>query len=388
MKILKTKSPALRRIIAVAKKETLHIVRDLRSLGIVLLMPLIMLLLYGYAINFDIKNVHIAIVDHDNSSDSRAFIEKFTSSDNFKLTRPVSPIEKDAIEDLRTGEATLVMVIPERFSTDLKRNRDVTVQVIADGADPNTASIAIGYATSIVAGYSGGVTLEHVRKLGFPIKNVPGIRAEPRVWFNQEMKSSFFIVPGLISIIMMLTSALLTSLTIIREKENGTFEQLSSTPIRPIELMIGKLLPYVAVGFADVIIITFFGGLIFNVPFRGSLLLLGFFSLLFIFCALGIGLFISSMAPNQTVAVIGTVFITVLPSVLLSGFVFSIDTMDWFIKPFTFIVPARYFLSILRTLFLKSGAGFGTFALDGLALLVFGIILLVAASKRLKKNLE
>jgi ABC-2 type transport system permease protein len=372
----------------VAKKESRHVIRDLRSLLIVLLMPIVMLLLYGFALNSDIRDIRLTVADRDGTSTSRDLVEKFTASKYFILTRPVSADEAGALQALKKGATTLVMVIPDGFASDLKRGRRTAVQVLADGTDPSTAAAALGYAATLIAGYSGKVIVDRMNRSGYSGREAPGIRAEPRLWFNQEMRSAFFLVPGLIAIIMMLTAALLTSLTIVREKDNGTFEQLIATPITPVELMVGKLLPYIAIGFADVIIITILGGLIFSVPFRGSVLLLGLFSLLFIFCALGIGLLVSSIAPNQTIAVIGTVFLTVLPSVLLSGFVFPVDSMPWFIKPFTFIIPARYFFPVLRALFLKTGAGLDVLWPDGLALLVFGLFLLLAASKRLKKTLE
>jgi ABC-2 type transport system permease protein len=381
-------NPVFRRIFAIAKKESLHILRDLRSLGIVLLMPVVMLLLYGYALNFDIRHVRLTVVDHDRTSSSREYAERFTASGYFRLVKPETTEMRAAEERLKSGRTTLVLVIPERFATDLALNRTAVVQMLADGTDPNTAQTALGYAVTITAEYSGRVALERINRMGLKVDRPPGVRVEPRIWFNQEMRSAYFIVPGLISIIMMLTAALLTSLTIVREKESGTFEQLASTPIRPIELMIGKLLPYILIGFADVILITVLGGLIFSVPFRGNLLLLGIFSLFFIFCALGIGLLISAVAPNQAVAVIGTVFVTVLPSILLSGFVFPVDSMPWFVRPFSYIVPAKYFLSVLRTLFLKEGAGWTVLARDGAVLVAYGILLLGLASKRMRKSLE
>jgi len=388
MKFDLERHPSLRRIVAIAKKESLHIVRDLRSLLIVILMPVIMLLLYGFALNTDIRNIRLTAVDRDNTSDSRDLVARFTASKYFILTRPVSTDEAGAMAALQKGSTTIVLVIPRGFSSDLKRSRTAVVQVLADGTDTSTANAALGYAGSLIAGYSGKVVMDRLAAAGFAGREAAGLRPEPRIWFNQEMRSAFFIIPALIAIIMMLTAALLTSLTIVREKDNGTFEQLIATPAAPIELMIGKLAPYVVIGFADVIIITVLGGLIFDVPFRGSVFLLGLFSLLFIFCALGIGLLVSSAAPNQAVAVIGTVFLTVLPSVLLSGFVFPVDSMLWFIRPFTYVIPARYFFPVLRTLFLKPGTGLEVMWLDGLALLVFGLILLTLASKRLKKTLE
>lgn len=381
-------NPVWRRIRTVAWKESIHIFRDFKSLSIVILMPIVMLLLYGYALNFDIKEIRISLVDSARDSMTREFFNKLTASGYF-LDIHKGPVPLEIAEQaLQKGETTLVLILPEDFTSKLKKGNSVPVQVLADGTDPNTASIGLAYLQTICAQFTYEVILEHLQRKGMGRTSPPGIRTEPRIWFNQEMRSASFIVPGIIAIIMMLTAALLTSLTVVREKENGTFEQLAASPIKPLELMTGKLLPYIIIGFGDVLLVTLFGGLVFDVTFKGSILLLAVSSLFFIFCALGIGLLASTIAPNQTVAVIATVFITVLPSVLLSGFVFPIQSMPWFIKPFSYLVPGQYYLTLLRTLFLKGDIPIGSIALEGIILLIFGSLLLLAASARMRKKLE
>ena len=377
-----------RRTWSVTRKEFLHIVRDPRSLGIVLLMPLVMIFLYGYAITFDIKQIDLGLVDRDGSSLSRQLTGKFTSSGYFKVHRESAGDLSACERALRVSKISMILVLPDRFGPDLRAGKQTAVQMICDGTDPNTASVGLSYAKIIIAGFSRDMALNKASLLGFKSRSIPQVEAVPRVWYNPEMKSSFFIVPGLIAIIMMLMAALLTSLTIVREKENGTFEQLISTPVKPLELMVGKLLPYILIGFCDVAIIVIFGSLMFHVPFRGSFLVLGFFTLLFLFCALGLGLLVSSIAPNQSTAVIGTVLATVLPSILFSGFVFQIDSMPWILRPLTYVIPARYFLTVLRTIFLKENAGLITLWPEAVLLTVFGIFFLGLAARRFKKKLE
>jgi ABC-2 type transport system permease protein len=375
-----------RRVIPVCRKEFLHIVRDSRSLAVVVLAPVVMLVLYGYAVTFDIRRIDLGVVDRDNSSASRTLIRRFAGSGYFDVFGGDNSIEKN-IEALRVNRVRLVMVIPPGFAKDLSRNRDARVQVLADGSDANTASVALGYAGAIVAEFSRRVSLAAANVRGFDTRNIPRVEAVPRIWYNPDLASTNFIVPGLIAIIMMLIAALLTSLTVVREKERGTFEQLIATPIKPLELMIGKIIPYIVIGMADVAIIVAVGILWFRVPFRGDVLTLFVFALLFIFCALGLGLFISSIAQSQQTAVIGTLLVTMLPSVLLSGFVFPIDSMPWVVRLCTYIVPARYFLTVLRSVFLKAGVSIMTLHQEFLFLLFFGMLFLAISARKFKKTL-
>ncbi len=375
-----------KRMLAIFLKEFIHIKRDARSLAITLFAPVVLLILYGYAVTFDIKKIDLGAVDYDKTKESRELIKKFLSASYFELKE--SRDMNLCIEALKINKIKAILVIPDKFSTDLKKNKEVKIQFILDGADANTANVALGYAKIIIASYSRNIILEKVRKKGINPKNIPIVESVQRIFYNSELKSTNFIVPGLIAILMMLIAATLTSLTIVREKERGTFEQLISTPAKPIELMTGKLFPYVIIGSIDVVLVTLFGLLWFKVPFKGDVFTFALFTILFIFCAMGQGLFMSSIAKNQTIAVIATVFSTILPSILLSGFVFPIDSMPWIIRLLTYIVPAKYFLTALRSIFLKEGVGLNILYPEALFLFTFGIIFLLLAAKKFKKNLE
>lgn len=377
-----------RRINAILKKEFLHIIRDARSLVIVFLAPVVMLVLYGYALTFDIRKIDLAIVDNDNSSVSRRLIDKLVCSGYFEIFSSArSNIDKN-IKAMRVNKVKVIMVIPANFSKDIKRSKEVKIQVLADGSDSNTANVALGYAGAIISEFSRDILIGQVKKRGFNPEKIPVVMPEPRVWYNPEQKSTNFIIPGLIAIIMMLIAALLTSLTIVREKERGTFEQLIATPIKPLELMLGKLIPYVLIGLCDIAIIVLVGTTWFGIPFRGNFFALFVFSILFIFCALGLGLFVSSMAKTQEVAVIGTMLVTMLPSILLSGFVFPIESMPWVVRIFTYVVPARYFLTALRTIFLKADVSVIILYKELLYLLFFGMLFMFISAKRFKKSLD
>ncbi len=370
------------------RKEFLHIVRDPRSLAIALLAPVILLVLYAYAVTFDIKKIDLGVVDYDNSSMSRELVQKFTSSGYFEINQScVNSMEK-CVETLRLNGIKMILIIPRGMSTDIKRNRDVRIQMIGDGSEANTVAIGIGYAGAIVAQQSTKIMLEEVRSRGFNPKVIPMVQPVPRVWYNPELKSTNYIVPGLAAIIMMLISALLTSLTIVREKENNTYEQLVSTPLKPLELMIGKITPYILLCLIDVAIIVAVGVLWFHVPFKGNYITLTVFSILFLFCALGLGLLISAVAPNQQVAVMGTALGTLLPSILLSGFVFPIASMPGIIQAISYVVPAKYFMVALRTIFLKADTGIMTLWREGLFLLFFGVLFLAISAKRFKKTID
>lgn len=382
------KNISLKRTIAIFLKEFIHIKRDARSLAIALLAPVVLLILYGYAVTFDIKKIDLGVVDYDRTFLSRQLVKKFLASSYFELFEKAYGDMEENIKALRVNRVKTILVIPENFSTDLKKAKEAKVQFIVDGSDANTANIAIGYAKIIIATYSRNIILERVTEKGINPKNIPQVEPVPRILYNPELKSTNFIVPGLIAILMMLIAATLTSLTVVRERERGTFEQLISTPAKPLELMIGKLFPYVFIGCIDVAIVAIAGLLWFKVPFKGDVFTFIFFTLLFIFCAMGQGLFMSSVVKNQTVAVIATVFSTVLPSVLLSGFVFPIDSMPLIIRILTYIVPAKYFLTALRSIFLKEGTGIHILYPEALFLLIFGIIFLLLAAKRFKKSLE
>jgi ABC-2 type transport system permease protein len=378
----------LKRILPVLKKEFLHIVRDTRSLVIALAAPVILLVLYAYAVTFDIKMIDLGVVDNDRTALSRELSSKFTASGYFEILKSAGNDMDKCVEALRINRIKMILVVPAGFSSGLKSNKQVTVQMIGDGADSNTAAIGIGYASAIIAQESRNILLAEVKSRGFNPKTIPMVEPVPRVWYNPELKSVNFVVPGLCSIIMMLISALLTSLTIVREKENNTFEQLVSTPIKPLELMVGKIAPYILLCLIDVAVIVAVGVLWFKVPFKGNYLTLFVFSVLFLFCALGMGLLISAAAPTQQIAVMGTALGTLLPSILLSGFVFPIASMPVVIQAISYVVPARYFMTALRTIFLKADTGIMTLWGEGLFMLIFGAIFITIAAGRFRKDIE
>ncbi len=376
-----------KRIIPVFKKEFLHIVRDARSLVIVLIAPVLLLVLYSYAVTFDINKLDFSVVDYDRSSLSRLIAAKFTSSGYFEMYKPAENNMAKSVEAIRVNKIKVIVTIPVGLEKAVKKNLTAKIQVIGDGADPTTTNTAIGYANMIIASVSRDIILDEVKSRGFNTKTIPMVETVPRVWYNQELKSSNFIIPGLIAIIMMLIAALLTSLTVVGEKEKGTFEQLISTPIKPLELMIGKIASYIAICLIDVAEIVIVGILWFKVPFQGNYFTLVVFSLLFLFCALGLGLFISSLASTQQIAVIATAFSTLLPSILLSGFMFPIDSMPWIIRMITYVFPARYFITALRTIFLKADTGMSVLWGEAWFLFFFGMIFLLISASRFRKDL-
>ncbi len=380
--------PDIKRILPVMKKEFLHIVRDARSLFIIIIIPVILLVLYAYAVTFDIRMIDMGLVDYDNSKLSREIAQKFSASGYFEIRRECMNNMEKCIKALRVNKIKMILVIPDGFSTNIKRNKKVKIQVLCDGSDTNTVSVGLGYAATILHNISKNILLLRVKSRGFNPKIIPAVEPVPRIWYNPELKSVNNIVPGLSAIIMMLIAALLTSLTIVREKDNNTFEQLASTPLKSFEIMLGKIIPYIVLCLIDVAIIFIVGILWFKVPFKGNYLTLFVFSVLFLFCSLGMGLLISSAATNQQIAVIGTAFSTLLPSILLSGFVFPINSMPFIIQTITYIVPARHFITALRTIFLKADTGIMTLWSEALFLFIFSVIFIGLAVKNFRKDIE
>jgi ABC-2 type transport system permease protein len=371
---------------AIARKEFIEILRDPRTLIVVIVLPLVLLVLFGYAINMDIKHLRMAVLDQDKSSAARDLVRAFENNEYFSVVRYLnSPAQIDRV--IERGEAKLALTIPRGYARDLAGGRGADVQVIVDGSDSTTASIAISYVSAVLLGYSTQVTLAAARKLGATQQELlQPLDYQPRVWYNPDLKSTNFIVPGLIAVILMLLSALLTSMTIARERERGTIEQLVVSPVMPHELMVGKIAPYVAIAFADIVLVTVVGRLLFHVPLRGSGLLLFGLSGVFLFAALGIGLLISTVSRSQQGAMTVALLATMLPSFLLSGFMFPIASMPRALQLITYLIPARYFLVISRGIFLK-GVGLEVFWRDALFLLVFAVVVVAASALNFKKRL-
>ena len=372
-----------RRLKAVARKELLHIVRDPRSLILALALPLVMLLLFGYALTLDVDRIPTYVYDQDRTPQSRDLINQFRGSRYFQIIG--TPNEYKTIErGIDKSTILLSLVIPTDYSRHLLAGDETVVQFLVDGSDSNTAGIALGYAQTVVQTYAAKLRSDmQVKRGGQPLR----ILVEPRirVWYNSDLKSKNFIVPGLIAVTMMIIAAMLSSLTIAREWENGTMEQLLSTPVRPSELVLGKLLAYFALGMADMLISIIVGVFIFQVPFRGNVLFLFFTSCLFLFGTLSWGIFISATARSQLQAYQLGMLSSFLPGYLLSGFIYSIQNMPKVIQLISYIVPARYFVTILNGVFLK-GIGIRFLWVEVLMLAAYAALVFWRASKKMRQK--
>ncbi len=366
------------RLFAMARKETIQLRRDWRSLVLAFVLPVLLLLIFGYAITWDVNNIPMAVLDHDRTRASRELVDAFLASHYFTLEERIDR-DRDVDRILVSGDALLVLVIPEGFADDVASGRSAPVQALVDGSDANTASIAIGYTQAIAQRYSANILMEkHEVKLP--------LTAATRVWYNEELSSRNMIVPGLVAVIMMIIAAMLTSLTIAGEWERGTMEQLVATPVTRAEVVVGKLLPYLAIGMIDVALSSILGVALFGVPFRGSPLLLAVLSLAFLTGSLGLGLFISAVARNQLLATQLAMVGTFLPAFLLSGFMFAISVMPKPLQAITLLVPARYFLVVTRGIFLK-GVGIPVLHIQGLLMLVYAVVGLTLAVRVFKKEI-
>ena len=366
----------LLRVKAIARKELIQIRRDPLSLAMAFLMPALLLFLFGYAITLDVNNLTTVVYDRDKSSMSRELVAEFRESGYFAVVGSVADY-KDIDRYLDSGRAQVGIVIPGDFSADIRTGRDAQLQVAVDGSDSNTATIALGYITTIAERYS-----QRIKAMSI----TPLIDSRVRVWYNAELASKNYIIPGLIAVIMAVIAALLTSLTVAREWERGTMEQLISTPVKTPELITGKLIPYFFIGFIDVVLSVLMAVFIFDVPLRGSLLSLAALSSVFLFGGLSLGILISIAAKSQLVASQIAMVATFLPAFLLSGFMYTISNMPEPIQVMTYAIPARYFVTILKGLFLK-GVPPGFLAAEAALLTVFGLAVFALANRKFKKRI-
>lgn len=378
------------RLRCIIRKEFRQVLRNPQTRAMLLLPPLIQLLIFGYAVNLDVNYAQIAWMDEDRTPQSRELLSRFQGSGLFEvLATPASPKEMQDLLDRGTVSG-VIRVLPG-FGRDIQHGRSTAVQILLDGTDSNSAQLVSGYAGQVIARFTADVLNERQRaKLvasGTPMSAaVPNVVAEPRVWFNPELKSRNYFVPGVIVNIIMLVTLSLTTMAIVREKEIGTMEQLMVTPIRPAELILGKTLPFIAIGFWDMLLVMGASLLIFHVPFVGSFTLLSISAFLFILTNLGAGLFISTISKTQQQANMAT-FLLFQPFMMLSGFSFPIRSMPEAIQWFTYLNPMRYFLEIVRGIFLK-GSGFDILWPNMAALAVFGVTILTLSVKRFHKTLE
>ena len=373
-----------RRAWAVARKEFLHVLRDPRSLAMAIAIPMLLLMLYGYALTLDVDNVPTVVWDESQTPASRDFISQFGGSRYFSIVGyewNYAALERE----IDSGGALVALVVPRDFADNIRSGRPASVQMLVDGSDSNTATLAVNYADAVTQAYSQALRLQEMRRLHGTSITMP-VDFRPRVWFNSELESRNYIIPGLIAVIMMVIAALLTSLTVAREWERGTMEQLISTPVTGRELILGKLLPYLVIGLVDVLMAMLLGEFLFRVPLRGSALLVLLSAGIFLVGTMALGILVSVVAKNQLMANQMAMVLTFVPSFLLSGFVFPIANMPAVIQAITYLVPARYFISLLKAIYLK-GVGISVLAGEGFLLVVFAASMLLLAVGLFKKKL-
>jgi len=361
------------------RKELLELRMDPRLFGIVIVAPIVQLTLLGYAVTTDVKDVPMVVVDADRSVQSRTLIERFQASANFKLAGVLA--STDEIDRwLDRGDAWMALTIPPEYGHRVQSRRPVTLQVVADGTDANSTNVAMGYARALVAGYAQELAA------GRDGAVVPPVSVEIRVWFNPRLESRDFMIPGIVALLLLVVTTNLSAMAIVREKEVGTLEQLNVTPLARWELIAGKLLPYALIGIVDVVLVLMVALYWFEIPMRGSITLLFAMSLGYLMCTLGLGLFVSTISNTQQQAMLTTTFFFMMPMIYLSGFVFPIENMPTWIQPATYLIPLRYFLVILRGIFLK-GVGLETLWPQALALFAWGTVVLGLATLRSSKRL-
>ena len=375
----------LTRLLAVAHKEVLQIVRDARSLINVDLMPAVLVLLFGYGVNLDLKGMPVYVLDEDGSQQSQDLLKHFQASEYFHIARVVTDYA-ELTRALDDGHAKMGIVIPWDFSQRIHDGRPVVVQALVDASDDNSANVLIGYTQSVVQGYSAQIQMDWLRARGFSIQPA-AMSVETRTWYNEDLESSAFIIPGVLALVMSVIGAFLTSLTIAREWERGTMEQLISTPVTAMEIMLGKLAPYFVLGMLDTVISATIAIYWFHVPFRGSWVTLMGASALFMVAVLSLGFLISVLAKNQFAACQIALLITFLPAFLLSGFLFSIEQMPIALQWITRILPARYYVSALKDIFLK-GSPARMLSAELIPLAVFAFVLALVATRSFHKRLD
>ena len=376
----------MKTILTIIKKEMFQFRRDPKMLAITFVAPVLQLLVLGFAANLDVDNVKLIMLDYDKSSLSRELTEKFTGCNNFELVSQAQDYN-DVVEHIDKGKALLAVVIPRGFETAIESRRTAPLQVILNASDGNTASIAGGYAAGVIGGFSKNIAAEYLDKSGIKIKPFGSITAVPRIWYNPYVKTRYFMVPAIVGLILSIVTLLLTSLAIVKEKEIGTFEQLIVTPIKPLQLILGKLMPFVLFAFISAIIVLTGMRFIFDIPVRGSIIFLFVSSFLYVLSTLGLGLFISTVSRTQQQAMLIAVFAVMMPMVFLSGFAFPLENMPDIIRAISVIIPLKYFLIILRGIILK-GLGVAELWKESLILLVMGVSILLLSSMRFRKRLE
>lgn len=364
------------RLKAIIKKEFKHLFRDIRLLMILLLFPVFLLIMFGYAVNFDVRDIKIAIYDQDRSDESNDFIKSLTATDYFILVEYLNE-ESQVGEMLSNKIAQCVVVIPVDFSNSINRNQQTEIQYLIDGVDGNTANIIQGYVEGATIAYSSKLlaTIQELRGM----KPYRPVAIEPIFWYNPDLKTTRFLVPGLIGMILVITATVSVSLTLVREREQGTQEQINVSPINSKELLLGKIMPYLFVALVNAAFILLFSYLVFDVYMKGSYSLLFLSTLLFLFACTSMGIFVSSISNSQQIAFTVGTFLSLLPSLILSGFIFQIESMPKIIQILTNITPVKFYINAIRAIMLR-GVGISAFWDELIYMSVFALILLVLSS--------
>ncbi|MGB4703598.1 MAG: ABC transporter permease [Candidatus Saccharicenans sp.] len=374
------------RIRPLVKKEFIITGRDPISLVLLLVLPTFLLVMFGYALNFDLKHLNLAVVDFDRSPLSRELLQKMTAGEYFDIKYRLESISE--IDSLFENEKIkMALVIPENFCRDILRGESPAIQVLVDGTSSTTAQIALGYIGNILLDHSAGLNLEILERSGLKKDAVMPVESRLRVWYNPELRSAMFLVPGLMAFILMIIIVLSTSLSIVREKEKGTINQLRLSPLTPAEMITGKIIPYLILSLVGAHLVLLAGWTLFKIGIKGSYPNLLLVLILFLFCGLSQGLLISTAANSQQVAFLMAGLTTLLPTFILSGFVFPIRNMPQIIQMLTYIIPARYFLVCLRSIILK-GAGFAAYYREVLFLLLYGLIMTALSSRFVRRSLD
>jgi len=376
----------MKSIIYFIKKEFLQFKRDPRMFGMILIAPVIQLVFLGLAANLDVDNIKTIVYDMDKSYTSRNFIERFTSSGYFTVVDYVDNYD-EVTEAIDKAEVILALVIPSDFEEKINRHETAQVQAIFDGSDGNTASVSAGYVQVITTEYSKNIMLDFLRKSGSVFIPQSNFNAQIRVWYNPTLKTRNFMVPGIVGLLVTLITLILTSLAVVKEKEIGTMEQLIVTPLKPYQMIIGKLVPFMILGFIAVIIVLAAMSVIFNIPVKGSILFLFFSSFLYVLSTLGLGLFVSTISKTQAQAMMIAIFAVMMPMIYLSGFAFPIENMPKIIQYISYIIPLRYFITIIRGVILK-GTGFAELWGNALVLFGMGVAILAISSLQFRKRLD
>ncbi|MBL8006593.1 MAG: ABC transporter permease [Ignavibacteria bacterium] len=372
----------MNKIFSISLKEFRQIGRDRRSLMIIFALPVFLLTLFGYAITLDVNTITLGIYDRDKSETSRDFISTLSGSSYFKITEYVNS-ENEINPLLDHGKAKCVVVIPEDFSSDLARNRNVSIQYLVDGVDANTATIVLSYVAAATATFSRNVSSEVLSGKG--IKQFQPLNLQPQFWYNKDLSTTKFFIPGLIAMILIIISVILTSISLVREKELGTIEQIIVSPVTSFQLIIGKILPYLVISILIAASILIMGYFLFGVEVKGSYFLLFAGTICYLLCTLSMGIFISTVAESQQVAFQISQLASQLPTVILSGFIFPVESMPLPIQILSYITPAKYYIVILRDILLK-GAGFEVFKEQILYLLIFATVLITVSTVRIKRS--